>query len=65
MKATVLTNAYEFTGYDDETLNLLLLFLKNYLEDMPSKCTTVEKIISVLNQHSFPEKAEEKEKSSD
>lgn len=61
VKATVLTNAYEFTGYEDETLDLLLLFLKNYLEDMPSKCTTVEKIISVLNQHSFPEKAEEKE----
>ncbi|CAI4846163.1 BBM_1a_G0055460.mRNA.1.CDS.1 [Saccharomyces cerevisiae] len=61
VKATVLTNAYEFTGYEDETLDLLLLFLKNYLEDMPSKCTTVEKIISVLNQHSFPEKSEEKE----
>ncbi|QHS76780.1 Brr1p [Saccharomyces paradoxus] len=61
VKATVLTNAYEFTGYDDETLNLLLLFLKNYLKDMPSKSTTVEEIINVLNQYSFPDKTEQKE----
>ncbi|CAI4053818.1 Brr1p SKDI_16G3200 [Saccharomyces kudriavzevii IFO 1802] len=61
MKSAVLANAYEFTGYDDETLDLLLFYLRNYLKDIPRKTSKVENIIDVLDQYSFPEKPEDRE----
>ncbi|CAI4054890.1 hypothetical protein SUVZ_16G3350 [Saccharomyces uvarum] len=61
VKYVVLTNAYEFTGYDDETLNLLLFCLMNYLKDVPCKSSKVEKIINILTEHTFPEQEENKE----
>ncbi|CAI1775133.1 hypothetical protein SEUBUCD646_0P03320 [Saccharomyces eubayanus] len=60
-KYVVLNNAYEFTGYDDETLNHLLFCLMNYLKDVPCKNSKVEKIINVLNEHTFPENEENTE----
>ena len=60
-KRQVLTSAYEFTGYDDKTLDLLLVYLKNYLKDIPSKSTTVEKIMNILNQNFFPAELEQQD----
>ncbi|EJS41342.1 brr1p [Saccharomyces arboricola H-6] len=61
VRSVVLTNAYEFEGYDDETLDLLLFYLKNYLGEMPCKSSKVLKIISVLDQYTFPEKIKDKD----